>query len=149
MVLLGKTFIAFRSQVIIAGFQWDSFSECAHSAKILFSYLERMIVLVNRHLLPKGTYGMTLWPFILLRSEQLKRDAVLMNHERIHLRQQLQMLILPFYLWYITEFFFRWLQHGNRKKAYSNLSMEREAYANDTDLDYLQTFRFWAFLRYL
>ena len=149
VVLFCKAFVTLRSEVIITGFQRDSFSKCAHSTKILFSYLEPMIVVVNRYLLPRGTYGMTLWPFILVRESHLRRDPVLINHERIHLRQQLQLLIIPFYLWYGIEFGLRWLKYGNRKKAYSNLSMEREAYANETDLDYLQTFRLWSFIRYL
>lgn len=108
-----------------------------------------MILLVNRRLLPKGTYGMTLWPFVLLRESRFKRDPVLLNHERIHLRQQIQMLIIPFYLWYGIEFLIRLMQLKDKKKAYSALAMEREAYSNETDLDYLKTFRFWAFLRYL
>lgn len=148
MVLLGKALIALRSKIIIAGFQRDSFSEFGHSTKILFSYLDPMILLVNRRLLPKGTYGMTLWPFVLLRESRLKEDAVLINHERIHLRQQIQMLILPFYLWYGIEFLIRLAILRNKKKAYRALAMEREAYAHESDPNYLKTFRFWAFLRY-
>lgn len=59
------------------------------------------------------------------------------------------MLIIPFYLWYGIEFLIRLMQLKDKKKAYSALAMEREAYSNETDLDYLKTFRFWAFLRYL
>lgn len=107
-----------------------------------------MIMLVNRRLLPKGTYGMTLWPFVLLREQSLRKDKVLINHERIHLRQQIQMLIIPFYLWYGLEFLLRYAVLRNKKKAYRALAMEREAYANEHDQDYLKTFRFWAFLKY-
>jgi hypothetical protein len=31
-------------------------------------------------------------------------DKVFVNHEKIHLRQQLELLVLPFYVWYIIEF---------------------------------------------
>lgn len=108
-----------------------------------------MILLVNRRLLPKGTHGMTLWPFVLLKEDKLRQDLVLINHERIHLRQQIQMLILPFYLWYGIEYLIRWVKLRDRNRAYRTLAMEREAYAHENDPDYLKTFRFWAFLKYL
>ena len=92
---------------------------------------------------------MTLWPFVLLRESRLKDDAILINHERIHLRQQIQMLILPFYIWYGLEFLIRLIIYRDKNRAYRNLAMEREAYTNEADPDYLKTFRFWAFLRYL
>ena len=59
----------------------------------------------------------------------------LINHERIHTRQMLEMLILPFYIWYITEWLIRLPFHG---RAYLNLSFEREAYRNMNNLNYLQ-----------
>ncbi|MEX0995648.1 MAG: hypothetical protein WDZ45_01210 [Flavobacteriaceae bacterium] len=72
-----------------------------------------------------------------------------MNHERIHLRQQLELLILPFYLWYGLEFLLRLLYFRNRYKAYRNISFEREAYSNEADLYYLKRRKFWAFIGYL
>ena len=63
-----------------------------------------MIVIVNRFLLREGFNGITLWPFIILRSNSLKNDPILLNHERIHLRQQLELLIVFFYVWYAVEF---------------------------------------------
>jgi len=72
-----------------------------------------------------------------------------MNHERIHLRQQLELLILPFYVWYFVEYLFRLVQFKDRKMAYRNISFEREAYENEKDLGYLKGRSFWRFLRYL
>lgn len=40
--------------------------------------------------------GITLYPFILLRSPELRRNRILLNHEKIHLRQQLELLIVLF-----------------------------------------------------
>ena len=108
-----------------------------------------MILLVNRFLVRKRFTGMTFWPFIIVRDEQLKKDEVFLNHERIHLRQQLELLIIPFYIWYITEFLIRFVQYKNRNLAYRNISFEREAYSKEKDLNYLKMRSFWRFIRFL
>jgi len=79
----------------------------------------------------------------------MKHDTVLLNHEKIHLKQQLELLILPFYLWYILEFVFRFIQYRNWQTAYKNISFEKEAYLNEGNLHYLNERRFWRFLKYL
>ena len=90
---------------------------------------------------------MALFPFILVR--QPNPGPVLLNHERIHLRQQAEMGVLPFYVWYVVEYGIRRVRYGNGYRAYRNISFEREAFANDSDLNYLKTRRFWAFWSYL
>jgi len=71
-----------------------------------------------------------------------------MNHERIHIKQQLELLILPFYVIYLIEFGIGWLRHKNKKKAYMNISFEREAYKNDTDFSYLKKREWWAWKKH-
>lgn len=93
--------------------------------------------------------GLTLWPFIIIKHPELKDDAVFMNHERIHLRQQLEFLVLPFYILYMLEYLFRLLQYRNKYIAYRNISFEREAYTNEKDLYYLEKRPFWAFKSYV
>lgn len=91
--------------------------------------------------------GMALWPFILLRPA--RPTARLINHERIHLRQQLELLVIPFYVWYVAEYgWYRWkgLPHG---AAYRRISFEREAYAHESDLHFLKKRPLWHFRRYL
>jgi len=39
--------------------------------------------------LPENMGGFTAFPFIFIADESLKKHEVMMNHERIHLRQQL------------------------------------------------------------
>ena len=96
-----------------------------------------MIVLVNRFLLRKKFVGLALWPFLILKDRALKADVVFMNHERIHLRQQVELLVLPFYVWYGVEYIIRLLQYRNRHKAYRNISFEREAYEKEEAILYL------------
>ncbi|WP_445197849.1 hypothetical protein [Tamlana sedimenti] len=93
--------------------------------------------------------GMTIFPFVFLKHEQLREDKVLINHEKLHLRQQIELLIIPFYLFYGIEFFWRLAQYKNWHFAYRNISFEREAYANEKDSGYLVKRSFWAFLGYL
>ena len=91
--------------------------------------------------------AMALFPFILLRRKS--PSTKLINHECIHLRQQLEMGLLPFYIWYFVEYLIRLVQFRKHYLAYLHISFEQEAYRNEDDLEYLETRRFWAFLRYM
>ncbi|WP_264549067.1 hypothetical protein [Flavobacterium sp. N2820] len=107
-----------------------------------------MILLVFKYLIPKGFRGLTFYPFVFLADKDDRLNEVFINHEKIHIRQQLELLIVPFYLWYFIEYLIRLLQFRNRKKAYYSISFEKEAYANEKDLEYLKSRSFWRFLRY-
>ena len=107
------------------------------------------MILISKFLVPKGYNGLTIFPFVFLKWKRLASNKVLLNHEKIHLRQQIEMLVLPFYFFYGTEFLVRFFQYRNWNQAYRNISFEREAYANECKLDYLQHRSFWSFLKYL
>lgn len=107
------------------------------------------MILISKYLLPRGYNGLTIFPFVFLKNKDLKLNRVVLNHERIHLKQQLELLIIPFYIWYILEFFIRLLYYRNWHLAYRNISFEREAYRNEFNLKYLKQRRFWRFLNYL
>ena len=108
-----------------------------------------MILIVFKYLTPIGFRGLTFYPFVFLADEDDKLNKIFINHERIHIRQQIELLVLPFYLWYFTEYLLRLIQYRDRKLAYFNISFEREAYANEKDLDYLKQRSFWVFLKYI
>jgi len=108
-----------------------------------------MFLIVSKYLLPKGFAGLTVFPFVFLREKKHAEDAVMVNHERIHIRQQAELLVVFFFVWYFLEFGFRMIQFGNKAKAYRNICFEREAYRNEKDLGYLERRSFWCFLRYL
>lgn len=107
------------------------------------------MIFISKYLVPKGYSGLTIFPFVFLKYNHLKLNEVLLNHEKIHLRQQIEMLILPFYLFYFIEFLIRLFKYKNWYKAYRNISFEREAYHNESDLHYLKKRSFWTFLKYL
>ena len=108
-----------------------------------------MFLIVSKYLIPKGYRGMTLYPFVIIRNFLDKENKVLLNHEKIHIRQQLELFILPFFLLYFLEYLLRLIQFQDRNKAYRNISFEREAYDNERNLDYLKTRPFWRFKNYI
>lgn len=107
------------------------------------------MVVVFKHFFYKNYVGLSLWPFIIVKENHHKKDEVLINHERIHLKQQQELLILPFYLIYVGEWLLRTLLYLNSYRAYQNISFEREAYANEHDRDYLTRRRRFAFMDYI
>ncbi|KFC21006.1 MULTISPECIES: hypothetical protein [Epilithonimonas] len=108
-----------------------------------------MIIICQRLLKNTKISGITLFPFILLRKKELRHNPILINHEKIHLRQQLELLIIPFYIWYLSEYYIKYLKYKNPDLAYRNISFEREAYKNDQNLDYLKKRKWWSFISYL
>jgi len=107
------------------------------------------MILVFKHVFYKNYVGLSFWPFIILKNSSLKKDATLLNHEKIHLRQQRELLIVPFYFFYLLEGIIRYLMYFDAYKAYQNISFEREAYDNETNLYYLQERRTFGFIKYL
>ncbi len=92
--------------------------------------------------------GMALFPFILLKEKELKHNKIMVHHEKIHLRQQLELLLFFFYLAYVLHYFFNLLKYRNHDKAYREIIFEREAYTMENDLDYLSKRKFWNFRKF-
>jgi hypothetical protein len=108
-----------------------------------------MILIVFKYLTPRGFRGLTFFPFVFMVDKEDKLNKVFINHEKIHIRQQLELLILPFFLWYGIEYLIRLVQYKDRKKAYYNISFEREAYKNEKDLNYLKSRSLYKFFSYI
>ncbi|GGI55721.1 hypothetical protein GCM10011444_00300 [Winogradskyella haliclonae] len=98
--------------------------------------------------MPKGYSGLTLFPFIFLKRKDLAQNRILIYHERIHLRQQLELLIVLFYLFYVIEFMIRYIKLKNWKRAYKSISFEKEAYKNEGNPKFLKERPFWNFIHY-
>lgn len=90
--------------------------------------------------------GVTLAPFGIYLKKKYFFDYEVRRHETIHWKQQMEMLIIPFYLWYVTEWFIRLFMPGN---AYRNISFEREAYGNEENENYLEERKKFAWIKYL
>lgn len=100
-------------------------------------------------MIPKKYSGLTIFPFIFLKNKEILKDPFFLNHEKIHLKQQMELLWIFFFIWYLIEYGIRILQNKNHDTAYKNISFEKEAYENEQDLNYLESRKIFAFLKYL
>ena len=64
--------------------------------------------------------GISLFPFVILREKYqngdkfwVERGKRTINHESIHFQQQLELLIIPFYIIYLLEWFFKLFIYGH------------------------------------
>jgi|APIni6443716594_1056825.scaffolds.fasta_scaffold400100_1 hypothetical protein len=93
--------------------------------------------------------AITLFPFIFIKYKSHKENKILINHERIHIQQQLELLIIPFYIIYLLDFLIKFMKFKSKKEAYLNISFEKEAYSNQNNFEYIKIRKFWAFLNYV
>ncbi len=108
-----------------------------------------MFVIIIKNLRPKWIRGITIFPFIIIRNVNDRKDKVFFNHEKIHFKQQLELFIIIFYLWYLIEFVIHYLRVRDFYKAYMKISFEKEAYKNEKNLDYLKSRSYFEFVKYL
>lgn len=111
-------------------------------------YICCMIIVCQSLLKNTKINGITLFPFIFLRKPEDKTNLVLINHEKIHLRQQLELLVIFFYVWYVIEYYYWYFKLRDSYLAYKFISFEREAYAQEDDLQYLTKRKLWSFRKY-
>lgn len=107
-----------------------------------------MIQIHNDFIPFRGYKAMTLLCFIFVRNGFELSDEDI-RHELIHLEQQKEMLILPFFLWYLVEFIVNIFKFNDWSKAYKNISFEREAYDFEKKKDYLEWRKRFAWFNYL
>lgn len=104
---------------------------------------------------PFGKYdAIALYPFIFIKGKQTDR---IVNHEKIHLAQQAELLLLGFYLLYVIFYVWKFLYHAFSNwelsfvqvcdKAYRENPLEVEAYANERNGDYLSNRSRYAWLK--
>lgn len=92
--------------------------------------------------------GITLFPFVLI-SPRVSLRKSLVVHERIHLKQQVELLILPFYLLYLGEYLYGLTKGKGHYQAYRSISFEQEAFQHEHNSHYLKERKTWSWLRYL
>lgn len=103
----------------------------------------------NRFFVPNEYRAITLYPFIFVRNDSDKFDKILINHETIHIKQQKELFVIPFYIWYFLEWLIKIFVYKSFNNAYLNICFEKEAYKNEKNLDYLKTRKRFAFFSYL
>jgi hypothetical protein len=95
-----------------------------------------MRTIVNRFIPFKGFKAINLFGFVFVR-EGVKMKPYSYNHEAIHSAQMRELLFVPFYIIYFVEWVYRLIKLRNLQKAYRAISFEREAYANQSNYNYL------------
>lgn len=115
---------------------------------MIFEKCKIVMILIFKHIIPRNYIGLTIYPFIFLRDKHLKSNKTLLNHEKIHLKQQVELLWVVFFIWYSIEYLIRLFQFKNHYKAYKNISFEKEASENETNLSYLNHRKNYSFLSY-
>ena len=94
-------------------------------------------------------YAINLFGIVIARSDYGPLKPAEINHEYIHTLQQRELLFVGFYLLYFIEWLCRLACYRSWHKAYSNLSFEREAYFNETDMNYRTRRKLYSWIRYL
>ena len=108
-----------------------------------------MIIIYSNRLPVKGFRAINLFGIVFARKEYAELDKRVQNHESIHTRQMLEMVVIGFYLWYVLEWIIKWIRYKDRYAAYRNISFEREAFANDAHQHCLKSRKWYAFATYL
>lgn len=105
--------------------------------------------IIRNNIIPfKGYKAVNLFGILFVRGDAVI-GSVDINHEEIHTAQMKEMLYVFFYLWYGVEWVVRLIQYGKAHTAYRNISFEREAYANQSSMGYLQGRKRYAWLKYM
>lgn len=107
-----------------------------------------MITIKNNIIPFKGFSAITLWPFVFVRKDA-RMAATTIRHENIHGRQQKELLLVGFYLLYGIEWIIKLCYYRNSITAYKNISFEREAYSNQSNITYLDERKPYAFVKYI
>lgn len=133
-----------------------------------------MAKIIYNNLIPmKGYQAITIWPFVFAWKSAKPLKAHVENHEKIHLRQQMEVLVAAaavlaaviwiadwswwwmlaslaiYYAGYGLDYAVRRILYRSHLEAYRNIAAEQEAYLNQYDRAYLRQRRPFAWVKYL
>ena len=99
-----------------------------------------MLIIKNNIIPFKGYNAINVCGVLFVR-EGVEITPRLIQHEKIHTKQMLEMFIVLFYLVYCVEFLYRYIKqkpNGRSRwnQAYRAISFEREAYFNESRPNY-------------
>ena len=94
--------------------------------------------IIRNSLIPfRGFKGINLFGWLFVRQECGELSETDINHESIHTAQMKELAYLPFYIAYLVEWLWHLSKTRNAKRAYYMVSHEREAYAHQSEPNYL------------
>lgn len=94
--------------------------------------------------------AIALFPFVIIRNDLPVHidEKVIIQHEAIHLRQQIELLLMFFYLWYFFDYIKHRIRGMSHMEAYRSIIFEKEARANMHREEYLSSRKAFAFRHY-
>jgi hypothetical protein len=73
----------------------------------------------------------------------------IVNHEKIHFWQQVELIFVFFYLLYGLFYLYNRIRLKEHDASYRGIPFEKEAYANEDDLYYLKNRKLWAWTKHV
>ncbi len=108
-----------------------------------------MIIIENDFIPFDGFAAINICGILFVRQGTILSDRT-KNHELIHTAQMKELAYVFFYIFYIAEWIVRlFMCKFNARKAYRNISFEREAYDNEIKLAYLRDRRAFSWISYI
>lgn len=131
-----------------------------------------MIIYRNKHIPVQGFKAFFFCGILFVRGNA-KIDGVTMNHESVHSRQWIEcgiaalivltplillglwwlwllLSVFAFYILYVIEWVIKlFVYKFDNRKAYRNVSFEREAYSNEKNMGYLKSRKIFAWIKYI
>lgn len=107
----------------------------------------KIIRFKNTKFFPQGYKAITIGPFVLTKPNT-KLNPIDLNHEDIHWAQEKELLVIPFMIWYVIEFFIRLILKRNWDKAYKSIAFEQEAYYYQNNEAYLRFRKHFAWFKF-
>lgn len=99
--------------------------------------------------LGSNAMAITFYPFLFITSDN-KSNEELIRHETIHIRQQIELLIVGAWLLFILEYSYaKFVKKLDSRQAYYYTALEQEAHRNAMKRDYLCRRRPYATLKYI
>ena len=107
--------------------------------------------IIHNKLFPRGPFhAINLCGMLFVNTRHGALSGTELRHEQIHTWQQWEMTYVGFYVWYAVEWVVRLLQcRFNAERAYWRISLEREAYSNQRNANYLLERRPFAWIQHL
>ncbi|MEI6022314.1 MAG: hypothetical protein WCQ32_00510 [bacterium] len=111
---------------------------------------DRLVTRLGRLIsLGDNAMAITFWPLLIVRPST-KDNAELIRHETIHIRQQIELLVIGAHLLYLVEYCYaRYIKKFDKRQAYYYTAIEQEAHRNAMKEDYLKTRKPYAVLYYI
>ena len=103
------------------------------------------IIILDKILFSESILGITIFPFVFMKKG--KDTLTVINHESIHIKQQIELLVIPFYILYFLFWLFNVIK--NSDDPYRNIPFEKESYENENDMEYLNKRKLFSWIKYI